>query len=137
VKKFTLKLEPEYDFYLMGISTPIKIYQLAYLLNQNLHTRFEKSKPHYLIFKGENRYYDLYVSKNDTVTLELLENQGSQDYLIPEYKNIDFWLKIPDQMNESTLEKFLEKIKKIHGINLVSKIDYQHLTSKSNLVLQI
>ena len=103
----------EEPYSLIGIHSTLEDYKLAYLINQNLNTRFykaikdlefkrDKKKASFSIYNYENTnecfdwflIANSYRRENQTVSNELLLTSETKTYLIPEKKKVDFFLKI-------------------------------------------
>ena len=149
-KKVFLNIEPEDidDFSVIAIHTNLEAYLVAYRLNQNLgcllHNSKKKSKDDiYTRFK--------YLSKISKDNWELISNHYENDKvfskknllfnisemnkrsLIPTLDYVDFFLKIP---KFKIIEDWVDKIRKIEGIQLAYKIDKRILNNLENLIFE-
>lgn len=141
------------NYILIGIHSTVEDFQLAYILNQQMHTRFKRSK-NSLDFenKNNNATFSIYEFKNTKFNQNwfLLENQfvntlstskiGFFDtneittYLIPEKKKIDFFLKLEGDFEEQFIEKTINTINNIDQIITSYTIDVNTLKSKDFLI---
>jgi hypothetical protein len=55
-------------------------------------------------------------------------------YLLPEYKKVDFFIKIENAESEIDLDKVISKISKIEAIKLVYSLAKENIKSKNNLI---
>ena len=149
-KKVFLNIEPEDidDFSVIAIHTNLEAYLVAYRLNQNLgcllHNSKKKSKDDiYTRFK--------YLSKISKDNWELISNHYENDKvfskknllfnisemdkrsLIPTLDYVDFFFKIP---KFKIIEDWVDKIRKIEGIQLAYKIDKRILNNLENLIFE-
>lgn len=158
---FKLSIEDfeEIDFYIIALHTPLEDYRLAYFLNLNLNIFLSKNKndvesqvkegtTSFVRFtfedKGKFIKWDLVQNKNE---IEIFENKTNKDlfsgfdakfstsaYLLPEYKKVDYFLKIENAVNEIKINEIVSKINKIESIKMVYAIDSEKIKSKNNLI---
>ena len=143
----------EEKYSLLGIHTTLEDYKLAYLLNHHLKVRFnkanfnldfenEKSDASFSIYTYENSTHDSewYLianseKKENKVQEEgLLLNTEIKNYLIPEKKKIDFFIKIVEDIPSEEIQKLVNKIKSIDQIITAYTIDTNTLKSKDILI---
>ncbi|PQJ79792.1 IPExxxVDY family protein [Polaribacter porphyrae] len=151
----SLGLDNFYDdeFSLIGIHTTLEDFKLAYLLNKNLRTSFQKSRKD-LAFKEEKKRasFSLYnysnteydfdwhlianssKRENQTVSNELLLTSETKTYLITEKKKVDFFIKISGDIQYNFISKTVAKIKKIDQVITSYQIDKNTLKSKDFLI---
>ncbi len=150
----------ELDFLLLAIHTSLEDYRLAYFLNQKLQLNLRKNNDEIKIKnKEENTFFSRFTFedvKNDFFW-NLIENENeiilknnnntnqglfsqiknsftTKDYLLPEYKKVNYFLKI-DAPKESIIpSEIATKIKSINKINTVYFIDLENIKSKNNLI---
>lgn len=158
--KYTLKIEYDYDFVLIGISSHEKDYRLCWALNKVLEielTRTDsleiKSKKQdtpsfFSLFKYENNdefkeYFVLanlsedrqFASKEHTLFNKGKEPSSTESgILIPEHRQMDYFFIIRGEMDDTTIENLLRKLKGIEFILTAVRIDVEELKSKTNLV---
>ena len=120
----------EEEYALIGIHTTLEDYKLAYLLNQYLKISFKKANfnldfenknnnASFSIFEYTNLQYDFdwfLISnsiKEDKATISngLPLFTETKTYLIPEKKNIDFFIKISGDVEPEFVTKTIQKIK--------------------------
>jgi len=58
----------------------------------------------------------------------------TKDYLLPEYKKVDYFLKIDAPKESIITSEIATKIKSINKINTVYFIDLENIKSKNNLI---
>ena len=142
------------EYSLIGIHTTLEDYKLAYLLNQqlkinlkrdsfNLDVENEKSNVSFSVFKyTDTRYdFDWFLISNSTKDKEkqsssnrLLLFTETKIYLIPEKKNIDFFIKISGDVPFEFVSKTNQKIKEVNQIITSYQIDTNTLKSKDFLI---
>ena len=132
----------EEPYSLIGIHSTLEDYKLAYLINQNLNTRFykaikdlefkrDKKKASFSIYNYENTndgfnwflIANSYRRENQTVSNELLLTSETKTYLIPEKKKVDFFLKICGDSEYDFVMKTIQKIINIENVITAYSID--------------
>lgn len=138
---------------LIGIHSTLEDYKLAYLINQNLNTRFykaikdlefkrDKKKASFSIYNYENTndgfnwflIANSYRRENQTVSNELLLTSETKTYLIPEKKKVDFFLKICGDSEYDFVMKTIQKIINIENVITAYSIDKNTLKSRDFLI---
>ncbi len=159
--KYTLKIEYDYDFVLIGISSHEKDYRICWALNQALGLDLTKGESleikakkqntpsFFSLFKYENtvefmEYFvisnlsenKLYTSKDNTLFGKGVKESDSTEngILIPEHKQMTCFFVIRGEMEEEKMEELVQKIKEIDIILAVVSIDVRALKSKTNLI---
>jgi hypothetical protein len=145
-------LELEDDYLLIGIHSTEEDYRLAYLLNKHINTKFVRFK-HELDFENSNAKFPLFEFKDDSKQLnyylinnkfrQLVINQENQGlfngnyttitYLIPEKKNVDFFLKIEGCNQQNFLNSVVQKLNNIQQVITSYTIEPNLLKSKDHL----
>ncbi|PHQ57400.1 MAG: hypothetical protein COC16_00995 [Lutibacter sp.] len=148
-----LTLELEDDYLLIGIHSTEEDYRLAYLLNKHLKTKLVRFKQH-LDFKNSTAEFPLFEYKDERnfINYYLINNKYSklvnntknkglfeENYstvlnLIPEKKNVDFFLKIEGCNQQNLMITLVNKLNKINQVITSYAIDTNSLKSKNNLI---
>ena len=149
----------EIDYQLIAIHTALEDYRLAYYINQNLLVTLKKSNCNIQIssLNGETQFtrfifedekagisYDLIQNKNDIVLSSQRVNQGlfaesnipfsTKIYLIPEYKKVDYFLKIDNSCKITNISEIMGHLKKIDRVSTVYSVEAEKIKSKNNLI---
>ena len=78
------------------------------------------------------------LGTENNITTDLFSNSknsfSSLAYLLPEYKKVDFFLKIENAANEIDLTEVVSKMSAVDGITLVYTVDKDKIKSKNNLI---
>lgn len=142
------------NYELIGIHSSAEDFRLAYFLNKELELHFEKQshnielktktgKSNFSHFIYENEQDDIcwhLVSNKSEETFQPEEQYGIFDsvsttyYLIPEFKKIDFLLKIENVDHTFDIESIKQTISIIPLISMLYTIDQNKLKSKNNLI---
>ena len=144
------------NYSLLAIHCTIEDYRVAYLLNQYLNINLVR-KAQDLDFKYIAASYSIYEweDKNQLVTWNLVSNVCKKEEdsltstgslfksqnkiirthnLIPEYKKVNYLLKIYNDGNFINEKTIIHKIQEIPQIAAVYSIDVTQLKSKDNLI---
>lgn len=143
----------EENYNLIGIHTTLEDFKLAYLLNNSLKTNFKradysldfenkKGKASYSVYSYLNEKYDFewYLISNSYTEIKsnsdeaLLFSAETKTHLIPEKKNVDYFLKIVGDAEFSYLKKSIEKLNGVPQIVTSYLIDKNTLKSKDYLI---
>ncbi|MEZ5014608.1 MAG: IPExxxVDY family protein [Chitinophagales bacterium] len=135
-----LKIDPTFDFILLGIATPLHDYRLAWFLNNQLHKTFSRSEDLVItdsagrIQRNFARFdYDEEITKSH---FTLLQNRHNTGFLVPELKEMDYLLLIRSDYYRKRVPGILKKIKAIPEVQITAKVeDVENLKSRNNLIL--
>ncbi len=144
-------------FTLIGIHCTIEDYRLAYLINKSLEINLNR-KPKdidnyslqttYSIFEWEDQIQlitwnlvsnscKVKSSQDITTTNSLFDSEQTNTkayHLVPEYKKVNYLLKIESELNENKKKLILSKILNIPQVVTAYAIDTELLKSKDNLI---
>jgi hypothetical protein len=149
----------ELDFHLLAIHTSLEDFRLAYFLNQKLQLNLSKNNDEIKIKNKEGNtffsrftfedikndvFWNLIENENEITLKQNNTNQGlftesknsftTKDFLLPEYKKVNFFLKI-DASKESVIPtEIVTQIKTIDRISTVYFIALENIKSKNNLI---
>ncbi|RYY50050.1 MAG: IPExxxVDY family protein [Chitinophagaceae bacterium] len=126
----------------MGIVAPVKDYTFTWHVNQKLGLKFRINNNLEIQLKKKNRnyffsVYEFYEQHNGNVHY-LYNNQNDGEYLLPEFKHLDFlWLikggdEEPDRTDTTAL---LQRIKLIPAVQLVNEMTNEKIKHKQHLIL--
>lgn len=135
--KFTLEIEDDYPYSVMGINTSLKGYRLAWNLNRLLDIRLERQEPILLLNRARDKVPHTCFSCFDderNLKFRLIENRSEGNYFIPEQRRCDFLL-IIDVSDSSNLNEWLSVLRSVKGVSMAFAIDIDTLKSKQNLLL--
>jgi hypothetical protein len=140
------------EYELIAIHTTVESTKLAFLLNQHLHIKFRFfdtiDKTEKKLRGSFNRF--LYFDEDAESSWNLIENKSVikvknnsdtlfEDYeqylfLIPEYKKVDFFIKIDTEDSFLDVNEINQTISKIDSILTSYSIDKNKIKTKSNLI---
>ena len=65
----------------------------------------------------------------------LYNNQNDGEYLLPEFRHLDFlWLLKDDIVSEDSLQQLVQSIRTVNGVQLVVELMYDKIKNKEHLV---
>ncbi len=159
--KHTLEIQYDYDFVLIGISSHEKDYRLCWALNNKFG--IELIKVDSLEIKGKKQetpsFFSLFTYDHPdgffeyTVVANLSESKtgvgkettlfgsnakpqayAENEFLIPEQKQMNYFLIIKGEVNESEVQTMVKKIREIDLVLTAIQMDATQLKSKHNLI---
>ena len=124
---------------LLGIVAPIPDYRLCWYLNQalNFDFRINNDLEVKLIKKGREYFFPIYQSfeKGGTLSHYLYNNQCEGEYLLPEFKHLDFlWLIKDDVISTADLNALISSIKSISSIQLITEMNIDKVKNREHLI---
>lgn len=149
----------EVDYYLIAIHTSLEDYRLAYFINQQLPINLSKSKDEVQITikEGDTKFARFYYYDNENaVSWNLIQNKNeviqekkdsiqnlfsnvhmeisTKVFLLPEFKKVDYFLKIENTGDTMNAIKIKTLLNKIDSISTVYSVDSNKIKSKNNLI---
>lgn len=127
------------DTKLLGIQAPISDYRFCWHVNRELGVDF-RANPEIEIQlnkKGRTYFFPIYEYCEPSTCLVhyLYDNQHDGEYLLPEFKHLDYlWLMKDDYVPQESLQKLIQSIKTIDGVQLVVELSPDKIKNKEHLV---
>jgi hypothetical protein len=137
MSKLVLELEYDFDFTLIGVSSHVANYRLAWGMNQLFDLELERIDDVDLSFGSEKKgNFSIYRSEDEEsyTTFHLISNRCSTGYLIPELKKMDYFIQYWGSMSSIELEQFKNELRKAPSVLATVDIDPMHLKSRNNLL---
>ena len=124
---------------LLGIMAPVKDYQFCWQLNTLLGIDFRINNELEIQLKKKDRNYFFsvyeYPEANTCLKHYLYKNQYDGEYLLPEFKHLDFlWLLKDDYVSEEALQDLVRSIRTVNGVQLVVELTNEKIKNKEHLV---
>lgn len=124
---------------LLGITAPLKNYQFCWQLNNLIGFDFRLNTDIEIHLKKKDRsyYFNIYQSQepNSFLIHYLYHNQCDGEYLLPEFKHMDFlWLMKGDLVDDEKCNWIKQAIKSINGVQLVAELTNEQIKTKGNMV---
>lgn len=128
------------DCQLLGIVAPIKDYQFSWQINHLLGFNFRVNNDIEIqLTKKQRKYFfSIYEYHVPSITLThyLYNNQFDGEYLLPEFKHLDFlWLIKGDSLAPENLKELIQSIRSIPGVQLVTEMTNEKIKNKQHLIL--
>jgi hypothetical protein len=127
------------DTRILGIVAPIKDYQFCWHLNHLLgfDFRINNNIEIQLNKKQRNYFFSVYeyAENGGTIRHYLYNNQYDGEYLLPEFKHLDFiWLTKDDIIGDDEVNILMSSIKSIPAVQLVSEMTNEKIKNKQHLI---
>lgn len=155
-----LVLDEVFDesYKLIAIHCSVEEYKLAFLLNKYLNLKLARSRKDidfqieglrilFALYTYEDQLKyctfslvsnvskaELKANTNSNSLFGLKETTLKKSYLLPEFKKVDFFLKIEEEIESVSEKLLLEKIKEIPQVSLAYSIEDHQIKSKENLI---
>ena len=127
------------DAILLGISAPVNDYTLCWQINTILgfNFRVNPSLEIQLNKKKRDYFFSVYEYIPDSIALThyLYNNQFDGEYLLPEFKHLDFMWLIKGDFDHSELTPLIQSIKSLQGVQLVVEMTNEQIKHKQHLIL--
>ena len=156
-----LILEDDYqeDFSLIAIHCSEEPYKMAYMLNKHISLRLSRKRLDvdfsnqgldisFPLFECENELsyiiYSLVSNKNKSLTAKFQSSGGLfsdlssektiTTFLLKEFKNVDYFLKIQSEYEKVSTRKLISTINEIEQVISAYTIDSEKIKYKNNLI---
>jgi hypothetical protein len=127
------------DTRLLGIVAPIEQYRFCWHLNQMLNFNFRiNNNIEIQLNKKERKYFvPIYVfgEQSGTIKHYLYNNEDDGEYLLPEFKHLDFlWLIKDDIIHDDDVGLLTSSIRTIPSVQLVTELTNEKIKNKQHLI---
>jgi hypothetical protein len=127
------------DARLLGIVAPVKDYQFCWQLNNQLRFDFRiNNQIEIQLAKKQRKYFFCvyeFAETNSCLAHYLYKNQFDGEYLLPEFRHLDFlWLLKGDTVSDEMLKELMNSIKQISGVQLVMELTHEKIKHKGHLI---
>ena len=124
---------------LLGIVAPVKDYQFTWHINQVLGYNFRVNNniEIQLVKKERNYFFSIYeyAMPGCSTIHYLYNNQFDGEYLLPEFKHLDFlWLIKGEEMTREEFHLLQQSVKMIPGVQLVNEMTNEKIRNKQHLI---
>lgn len=137
MNKKLLQVELDFDFKLIALTSPLKDYRLCFAINKFTEFDFRKVDDLEISFKNTAKKFFskyIYVPENIECEFVFIANKGTDGFLIPEMKAVDYFILIKHFIDDEDLELFLSQLKQIEEVQAVVELDPEKIKSKENLI---
>jgi hypothetical protein len=127
------------DCRLLGIVAPIKDYQFCWQLNHMLGIHFRVNNDIEIQLTKNKRSYFFaiyeYAVPYVNLTHYLYNNQFDGEYLLPEFRHLDFlWLIKGEGFTANDSKALTDSIRRIPGVQLVTEMTNEKIKNKQHLI---
>lgn len=147
------------DFSLIAVHCSEEAYKMAYLLNKHVHLRLQRRRRDLdfsteglevtfplFDFEDENQYttYHLVANKCKTVAAHTVASGGLfgdeiheevvTKYLLPEFKKVDFFLKVSSEYDTTPIRKLLMQLNEIDQVISAFIVEVSEVKLRENLI---
>lgn len=124
---------------LLGIVAPQRDYQMIWSLNQYLgySFRINHNLEIQLRKKDRNYFFSIYEYRvpSCSVAHYLYRNAFDGEYLLPEFKHLDFlWLIKDEDAVTSDISNIIKSVKSLPGVQLVVEMTNEKIRNKQHLI---
>ncbi len=124
---------------LLGIVTTVKDYRFCWNLNNMLGLDFRINHGIEIQLTRKRRLYFFsvyeYEEPNTSLCHYLYNNLNDGEYLLPEFKNLDFlWLMKNDTVTKEYLDQLKILLRDIPGVQLITELTYEKIKNKECLI---
>lgn len=124
---------------LLGVVASIEQYRFCWHLNQllNFDFRINNSIEIHLNKKTRNYFFPIYQygERAGTIKHYLYNNEDDGEYLLPEFRHLDFlWLMKDDVMQDPELSVLMNSIKTIPSVQMVVELTNEKIKNKQHLI---
>lgn len=127
------------DTRLLGIMCQLQDYQFCWQLNSllGLDFRLNHDIEIQLTRKKRNYFFSVYEFREPTSFLEhyIYNNQFDGEYLLPEFRNLDFlWLMKGDLVTDTQLKETIDNLRSVSAVQLVTELTNEKIRNKEHMV---
>ena len=127
------------DTRLLGIIAPIEQYRFCWHLNQmlNFNFRINNNIEIQLNKKARKYFFSIYEygEQGGTIKHYLYNNEDDGEYLLPEFKHLDFlWLIKDDIMHDDDVGLLTSSIRTIPSVQLITELTNEKIKNKQHLI---
>ena len=124
---------------LLGIVAPVKDYQFIWHINQKLGFKFRINNSIEIQLRKKDRNYFFsiyeYYVPGCCLVHYLYNNQYDGEYLLPEFKHLDFlWLTMGEEIEKEELNHLQQSIKLLPSVQFVNEMTNEKIKNKQHLI---
>lgn len=125
--------------HLFGIVAPVKDYLFTWHINQSLGFKFRINNGLEIQLKKKERNYFFSIYEYEVpgccLSHYLYHNQYDGEYLLPEFKHLDFlWLTKGEEINKEGLQALEKSLRILPAVQLVNEMTHEKIRNKQHLI---
>ena len=114
--------EIKLDMTVLAVNSHVKGYKLCWHINKKLNANFIKTE----IFTEESKEgFSAFEVEKKKKKITLVKNKSKKGVLMPEKKNIDFFIIVQPEIKNTAKEEFISKLREISKILLIFEVDLE------------
>ena len=127
------------DSHVLGVVSSLKNYQFIWHINQQLGFTFRLNSELEIELRKKNRNYFFsiyeYQIPQTSLVYYIYHNQNNGEYLLPEFKHLDFiWMIKGEDFSLNELESLQKTIKMMSSVQFVVEMDQEKIKNKQHLI---
>jgi hypothetical protein len=127
------------DSHVLGIVASLKNYQFIWHINQQLGFTFRLNSELEIELRKKTRNYFFsiyeYQIPQTSLVYYIYHNQNNGEYLLPEFKHLDFiWMIKGEDFSLNELDALQKTIKTIPSVQFVIEMDQEKIKNKQHLI---
>ncbi|MBN1416776.1 MAG: IPExxxVDY family protein [Bacteroidales bacterium] len=131
-KVHKLKIDTQFPFSTIGISSHENDYRLIWAINAKLNTKFAKINDFNVYYGADtcnafSRYF--FEDEDSRISFYILSNRCDNGYLVPEYRVVDYFLFLKGEIESSLEEEIIHKLKQVNIIATAFAINNKTIKS--------
>ncbi|MFA8301251.1 MAG: IPExxxVDY family protein [Hyphomicrobiales bacterium] len=127
----SLNKENTNEYQLIGISSSLKEYRLAYFINRALGLDLRRLKDLRTTGKANDEVTPFslfsYPEENNHITYYLLSNKNTRSNLIPDLRTTDYFLLIKKKIENSKIADVLNRLKRVSTIQTAFLLEISNI----------
>jgi len=127
------------DSHVLGVVSSLKNYQFIWHINQQLGFTFRLNSELEIELRKKTRNYFFsiyeYQIPQTSLVYYIYHNQNNGEYLLPEFKHLDFiWMIKGEDFSLNELDALQKTIKTIPSVQFVIEMDQEKIKNKQHLI---
>ena len=132
-----LKIDTQFPFMIIGISSHENDYRLIWAINSKLHTDFKRIGNFIPDDKSDSgyefsRYY--FEDEDSFIAYYIVSNRCPDGYLLPDYRTTDYFLFLKGEIEPGLPEELSKKLKQVEIVSTAYIIDKKSVKSIKKLL---
>ncbi len=124
-KRYRVDYEPQHEFSVLAINSHAKAYKLCWNINKTLDLSFEKKEDQ--IISEEMRFSRYEYITEEGIEYNILTNRSKKGYLIPDKKNINYFLILNKNVRDFEKKEMMNKLRNNQEVLFVFEIDVEKI----------
>ena len=127
------------DSHVLGVVSSLKNYQFIWHINQQLGFTFRLNSELEIELRKKTRNYFFsiyeYQIPQTSLVYYIYHNQNNGEYLLPEFKHLDFiWMIKGEDFSLKELDTLQKTIKMMPSVQFVIEMDQEKIKNKQHLI---